>query len=108
MNAYIINGTPKASMSLAIDIAAGDPACDFFRMVSSDDTQATWETRRKDSSDPGAITYTATMAAEEAHMGPFARNHAQQWLCRVAAYKLAMLVYRVEVVAALGENGIEL
>lgn len=107
MTAHTINGRPRASMSLVIGLAAHSPTCESFRLVSSSATEATWETRRTDSASPDPIRFTITLEAVEGSMGTIAKAHPERWLCRVAAYRLACLVYRTEIDASLGLAGID-
>jgi hypothetical protein len=105
MSHVVINGRAYPSMSLVIGLAACSATCDRFRLVSSTPTEATWETRRTDSDETRTFTVTIDGVGP---LGPVAARHPAAWLSRVCAYKLALLVYRLEIETALREAGIAL
>lgn len=56
---HIIEGKPVLSASLLVALAKRHPDCEYFRLVSSSPTEATFETKRR--GDPAATRKTWTM-----------------------------------------------
>lgn len=98
---HVIEGKPVASADLIRSLAERDEKCKYFRLVSADMTQATWETWHRDHPEPTRFTYTM----EEAKLiESFWKNdrwgkpgnwviRPKDMLVKTAASKLARLVY---------------
>lgn len=98
---HVIEGKPVASADLIRSLAERDEKCKYFRLVSADMTQATWETWHRDH--PSATQFTYTI--EEAKLiDSFWKNdrwgkpgnwviRPKDMLIKTAASKLARLVY---------------
>lgn len=59
---HIIEGKPTLSSHLIVARAKADPSCKYFRMISSTDEEATFETWHRDDPEPTRLTYTADQA----------------------------------------------
>lgn len=59
---HLIKGKVAPSAQMLIGLVKRSAVCEWFRMVSSDDKAAVWETKRKDEPEPTRLTYTIEMA----------------------------------------------
>jgi hypothetical protein len=55
---HVIEGKPTLSADLMVALVQRSPLCDYWRLVSSTLDSATYETKRRDASDPVRLTYT--------------------------------------------------
>lgn len=90
---HMVEGKPYASADLLRSLAERDPKCEYFRLVSSSLTEATWETKHRDHPEPTIYTYTI----EEAQAAGLNRGNwisrKRDMLTKTAGSKLARLVY---------------
>ena len=61
-NFHVIEGKPAPHAHLIISRAKADRDCEWFRFVSGDDKQATWETKNRTNPEPTRLTYTIEQA----------------------------------------------
>jgi hypothetical protein len=59
---FVINGRVGMYSDALVGVVVGKPMCRYFRLVSSDDKQATYETLREGSPEPVRLTYTMEQA----------------------------------------------
>lgn len=59
---HLIKGKACPSAALLIGLVKRSPQCEWFRLVESTDTIATWETKRRDEPEPTRLSYTIAMA----------------------------------------------
>lgn len=55
---HYIKSKAAPSSQLLIGLVKRHPACEWFRLVTFDDKEATWETKRRDEPEPTRMTYT--------------------------------------------------
>ena len=60
---YVVDGQPSLSSKLKIALVRQSPVCEYLICVFSDDTKATWETKRKGNPKPTTLTFTIEQAA---------------------------------------------
>ena len=93
MGFHVIEGKPTASADLIRSLAERDENCEYFMLVSADDTQATWETKHRKHPKPVQFTYTIEQAiAAGLNSGNWAKRK-QDMLTKTAGSKLARIVY---------------
>jgi len=98
---HVIEGKPSASADLLRALAEGDPNCEYFMLVSSDDKHATWETKHKKHPRPKPFTYTIEQALlvpeywkkDKWGNDPNWVKRPEDMLIKTAGSKLARLVY---------------
>jgi len=61
---HIIEGKPSPHAHLIVALAERDPECEYFALVSSDATQATYETKKRRNPKPQSMTYTIQQAVD--------------------------------------------
>lgn len=89
----VINGKPIVSADLAVSLVKKHTSCSFFRLVSTDDSQATYETERKGEGRTKMIwTMQQAVAAGLAGRGPW-KAHPAAMLRARASLALARAVY---------------
>lgn len=93
---HIIEGKPSASADLIRALAMRSPKCKYFRLVSADDTQATWETWHKDHDEPSRLTYTIEEARKAGLRGGNWNTREKQMLVKTCSTVLARWVYTIE------------
>ena len=95
----LIEGKPSPKAQLLIGLVKRHPSCEFFRLVSSDEKAATYETVRKGEPEATRLTYTYEQALLAGHVkgkdGNPKKNWRDpatmlRWRCAVA---LARIVY---------------
>lgn len=90
---HLIEGKPSASADLIRSLAERDPNCEYFRLVSSSPTEATWETKHRSHSTQTSYTYTLEEAAQAGLRGGNWQKRPRDMLTKTAGSKLARLVY---------------
>lgn len=93
---HVIEGKPSASADLIRSLAMRSPKCKYYRLVSADDTQATWETWHKDHPEPTRVTYTIDEARKAGLRGGNWNTREKQMLVKTCSTILARWVYTVE------------
>jgi len=93
---HIIEGKPSASADLIRALAMRSPKCKYFRLVSADDTQATWETWHRDHDEPSRLTYTIDEARKAGLRGGNWNSREKQMLVKTCSTVLARWVYTIE------------
>ena len=102
----LIEGRPSPKAQLLVGLVKKFRDCEYFRLVSTDEKAATYETRRKGDPEPTRLTYTYAQADAAGHVkardGGVKKNWRDpatmlRWRCAVA---LARIVYP-DVVAGL-------
>lgn len=93
---HVIQGRPTMSADLIVGLVLNSPKCEYFRMVESDDTHATYQTRRR--GDPGTDSTMHTFTIEDA--GRMGLTNKDNWKKQPAtmlrhrcATALARMVY---------------
>ena len=89
----VVNGKPIISADLAVSLTKKHPSCVFFRLVSTDDNQAVYETERKGEGRT-RIAWTMKQATDAglAGRGPW-KAHPAAMLRARASLALARAVY---------------
>lgn len=90
---HLIEGKPAASADLIRSLAERDPNCEYFLLVESTATSATWETKHKLQPKPVRYTYTLEEAATAGLRGGNWQKRPRDMLCKTAGSKLARIVY---------------
>lgn len=98
---HVIEGKPTASADLIRALAERSPDCEYFRWISADDTQATWETKHRKHPEATRFTYTIEQAMKVPEYWrkdrwggpPNWEKRPQEMLTKTAGTKLARLVY---------------
>lgn len=90
---HLIEGKPAASADLIRSLAERDPDCEYFRLVSSSPTEATWETKHRKHGEPTRYTYTLEEAMQAGLRGGNWQKRPRDMLCKTAGSKLARIVY---------------
>jgi hypothetical protein len=93
---HIIEGKPSASADLIRALAMRSPKCKYFRLVSADDKQATWETWHVDHPEPTRVTYTIEEARRAGLKSGNWNSREKQMLVKTCSTILARWVYTVE------------
>ncbi len=93
---HIIEGKPSASADLVRALAMRSPKCKYFRLVSADDTQATWETWHRDHDEPTRLVYTIEEARKAGLKGGNWNTREKQMLVKTCSSILARWVYTIE------------
>jgi anti-sigma factor RsiW len=93
---HIIEGKPSASADLVRALAMRSPKCKYFRLVSADDTQATWETWHRDHDEPTRLVYTIEEARKAGLRGGNWNTREKQMLVKTCSTVLARWVYTIE------------
>jgi hypothetical protein len=93
---HIIEGKPSASADLIRALAMRSPKCKYFRLVSADDTQATWETWHRDHDEPTRLVYTIEEARKAGLRGGNWNTREKQMLVKTCSTVLARWVYTIE------------
>lgn len=93
---HIIEGKPSASADLIRALAMRSPKCKYFRLVSADDTQATWETWHRDHEEPSRLVYTIEEARKAGLRGGNWNTREKQMLVKTCSTILARWVYTIE------------
>lgn len=91
---HVIKGKPSMSAQLIVGVVKRSHLCEYFRLVSSTEGSASWETKRRDEPEPTRMTYTFEDAQRAGLLGN------DQWKKRPttmlrwrAATELARAVY---------------
>lgn len=98
---HLIEGKPAASADLIHSLAERDPNCEYFRLIESTPTSATWETKHRLHPEATRYTYTLDEARDAGLLEPSKRTGApSMWVKRprdmcskTAKSKLARIVY---------------
>jgi 5'-3' exonuclease len=93
---HIIEGKPSASADLVRALAMRSPKCKYFRLISADDTQATWETWHRDHDEPTRLTYTIEEARKAGLRGGNWNTREKQMLVKTCSSVLARWVFTIE------------
>lgn len=93
---HIIEGKPSASADLIRALAMRSPKCKYFRLVSADETQATWETWHRDHDEPTRLTYTIEEARKAGLRGGNWNTREKQMLVKTCSTILARWVFTIE------------
>jgi len=93
---HIIEGKPSASADLIRALAMRSPMCKYFKLVSADDTQATWETWHKNHDEPTRLVYTIAEAQKAGLRGGNWENRKKQMLVKTCSTILARWVFTIE------------
>lgn len=93
---HIIEGKPSASADLIRALAMRSPKCKYFRLVSADETQATWETWHRDHDEPSRLVYTIEEARKAGLRGGNWNSREKQMLVKTCSTILARWVYTIE------------
>jgi 5'-3' exonuclease len=93
---HVIEGKPSASADLIRSLAMRSPKCKYFRLVSADDKQATWETWHTDHPESTRLTYTIEEARRAGLKGGNWNTREKQMLVKTCSTILARWVYTVE------------
>lgn len=93
---HIIEGKPSASADLIRALAMRSPKCKYFRLVSADETQATWETWHRDHDEPSRLVYTIEEARKAGLRGGNWSTREKQMLVKTCSTILARWVYTIE------------
>ncbi|TXH41476.1 MAG: hypothetical protein E6Q97_37385 [Desulfurellales bacterium] len=91
---HLIKGRVAPSAQLMIGMVKRSAVCEWFRLVSSDAAQSTWETKRRDEPEPTRLTYTIEMATRAglAQLDQWKKRPETMMRWRCGA-ELARLVY---------------
>lgn len=97
---HMIKGKACPSAHLLIALVQRSQHCEYFRMVGSDSTSATYETKRKGHPEPTVLTYTIEQANACGLLRPSKSGEPNQWekrpdemLRKTCAVQLARIVY---------------
>lgn len=90
---HLIEGKPAASADLIRSLAERDPDCEWFRLVESTATSATWETKNRKHPEPMRYTYTLEEAQQAGLRGGNWQKRPRDMLCKTAGSKLARIAY---------------
>lgn len=90
---HLIEGKPAASADLIRSLAERDPDCEWFRLVESTPTSATWETKNRRHPEPMRYTYTLEEASQAGLRGGNWQKRPRDMLCKTAGSKLARIAY---------------
>jgi 5'-3' exonuclease len=90
---HLIEGKPAASADLIRSLAERDPDCEWFRLVESSPTSATWETKHRKHPEPMRYTYTLDEANQAGLRGGNWQKRPRDMLCKTAGSKLARIAY---------------
>jgi 5'-3' exonuclease len=93
---HIIEGKPSASADLIRALAMRSQKCKYFKLISADDTQATWETWHKDHDEPARLTYTIGEAQKAGLRGGNWESRKKQMLVKTCSTILARWVFTIE------------
>jgi len=100
LNVHVIEGAPSYHAHLIIARALQHPACEYFQLVETSATSATYETKRKGSPQPTRLTYTIEQAEAAGLTRPSRNGKPSNWvripaeMCRKSAgVQLARAVY---------------
>jgi hypothetical protein len=90
---YVLNGKVALYADAMVGICVGKPQCEYFRLVSSDEKEATYEAMRK-GSQPVKLTYTMEQAKRAGLTGNATyQKHAEAMLRARCASALARIVF---------------
>jgi hypothetical protein len=92
---HVIQGKPVLSAELKVSLCLRSPECEYFRLVSSTDKSATYETKRRGHPEPVSMTFTM----EQAHTAGLAgkatwKAHPAAMLRARCSSALASAVYQ--------------
>lgn len=99
---HVIKGRPTMSADMMVALVKRSPICEFFRLVSTDATKATYETKRRDEPAPVQMSYTIEEARTanalgkdtwKAHPAAMLRARCASSLARAVYQDLVMGVY---------------
>jgi hypothetical protein len=89
---HVIEGKTSLSAELIVGLVKRSPLCKYFRFVSGDDTQATFETLREGNPQPTRLTFTAQQAGDMGLLNKDnwkkQRGNMLRWRCAVALARL--------------------
>lgn len=90
---HLIEGKPCASADLIRSLAERDPDCEYFRLVESTATSATWETKHRKHPEPQRYTYTIDEANQAGLRSGNWQKRPRDMLAKTAGSKLARIAY---------------
>jgi hypothetical protein len=90
---HLIEGKPAASADLIRSLAERDPDCEWFMMVESTATSATWETKHRKHPKAMRYTYTIEEANQAGMRGGNWQKRPRDMLAKTAGSKLARIAY---------------
>ena len=108
---HVVEGRPVCHAHLIIARAKADPACEYFQMIESDNSKATYETKHRDDPKPTRLTYTIQQASEAGLLRESRSGKPTPWqtrkdemLRKTCAVQLARIVFPA---AAMGLYSLE-
>lgn len=90
---HVVKGRAVMSADLAVALTKQHPACKYFRLVSSDDKAATYETHREGEPEPTRMSFTADQARQAGLGGDNWRKYPASMLRARCSLALARAVY---------------
>lgn len=91
---YVVQGKPVMSAALIMRLAKNLPECEYFGMVESDDTKATYKTKQRGSDSYESLTFTIEQAKKAGLTSKDNwRKHPADMLRARCIAKLARAVY---------------
>jgi hypothetical protein len=90
---HVVKGRAVMSADLAVALTKRHPSCRYFRVVSSDDKAATYETLREGDPEPTRMTFTAEQAKQAGLGGDNWRKYPAAMLRARCSLALARAVF---------------
>jgi hypothetical protein len=90
---HVVKGRAVMSADLAVALTKRHPSCRYFRVVSSDDKAATYETLREGDPEPTRMTFSAEQAKQAGLGGDNWRKYPAAMLRARCSLALARAVY---------------
>ena len=90
---HVVRGRAVMSADLAVALTKRHPSCRYFRVVSTDDKAATYETLREGDPEPTRMTFTAEQAKQAGLGGDNWRKYPAAMLRARCSLALARAVY---------------
>lgn len=90
---HVVKGRAVMSADLAVALTKRHPSCRYFRVVSSDDKAATYETLREGDPEPTRMSFTAEQARQAGLGGDNWRKYPAAMLRARCSLALARAVY---------------
>jgi len=103
---HIIEGKPSPSAHLLIARCMSHPDCEYFQMISSSATEATYETRRRGQPHPTRLTYTIEQAREAGLMKPTSNwaRRPDEMIRKTCGVQLGRIVYPETMLGLVSEE----
>jgi hypothetical protein len=105
---YVVKGRPCISAQMMVGLCQNSPACEYFTLVESTATSATYETKRKGAPKPTTLTWTLEQAKAAGLLsnGTWKAYPAEMLRARCAS-ALARAVYPGEILGLYSKEEIE-